>query len=45
MKSAIALRHVHLEDLDTLPPLLDERGYAVQYIDASIENPATVHDQ
>ncbi|AME28095.1 MULTISPECIES: glutamine amidotransferase [Burkholderiaceae] len=38
MKSVIAIRHVHFEDLGTIEPLLAERGYAVRYIDAAIED-------
>lgn len=35
MKTAIAIRHVCFEDLGTLQPLLESRGYAIQYIDAT----------
>lgn len=38
MKSAIALRHVHFEDLGVLEPLLVEQGYAVRYVDAPTED-------
>lgn len=33
VKTALALRHIHFEDLGTLEPLLRERGYNIQYHD------------
>ncbi|KAA8998949.1 glutamine amidotransferase [Affinibrenneria salicis] len=38
MKSVIAIRHVHFEDLGTLAPLLQQRGYEIRYVDASLED-------
>lgn len=38
MKSAIAVRHVHFEDLGVLEPVLAEQGYAVRYVDAPTED-------
>lgn len=38
MKSVIAIRHLHFEDLGTLEPLFRERGYEVDYIDATVDD-------
>ena len=38
MKTAQAIRHVHFEDLGTITPLLRERGYAVQHVDACTDD-------
>ncbi len=38
MKTVVALRHVHFEDLGTLAPLLRERGWTIRYIDALLDD-------
>jgi GMP synthase (glutamine-hydrolysing) len=38
MPSAIAIRHVAFEDLGTLAPLLERRGYACSYRDAAVDD-------
>ncbi len=38
MPTAIALRHVAFEDLGTLGPLLERRGYAISYRDAGVDD-------
>jgi GMP synthase (glutamine-hydrolysing) len=45
MKSAVAIRHIHFEALGTLEPLLHERGYTVQYVDATVEDLAALDVQ
>jgi len=40
MKRALALRHVHFEDLGTLAGPLAERGYAIDYVEAGSRLPA-----
>lgn len=36
MKKAIALRHIHFEDLGTLETVLFDHGYEIQYIDPTL---------
>jgi len=36
MKTAIALRHVHFENLGTLAAVLNEHGYQLQYLDPTL---------
>lgn len=37
MKTVLALRHVHFEDLGIFEPVLQAHGYAIRYVDATIE--------
>lgn len=37
MKTAIALRHIHFEDLGTLDVVLAEQGYELRYLDATLD--------
>jgi len=37
MKTAIALRHIHFEDVGTLAPVLSEAGYSLTYIDPTVQ--------
>ncbi len=38
MKNAIALRHVHFEDLGTFEPVLSQAGYRTHYCDLGIDD-------
>jgi GMP synthase (glutamine-hydrolysing) len=38
MKRALAIRHVHFEDLGTFGPVLEAHGYSIAYADAGIDD-------
>ncbi|TAM88427.1 MAG: glutamine amidotransferase, partial [Candidimonas sp.] len=42
MKTTVAIRHVHFENLGTLEPLLRGRGHDICYIDATVDDLAAV---
>ena len=38
MPSAVAIRHVHFEDLGAFAPVLERRGYAIDYCDVGVHD-------
>lgn len=42
MKSALAIRHVHFEDLGIVAPVLEAHGYEVAYVDAGVDDLAAI---
>jgi GMP synthase (glutamine-hydrolysing) len=43
MKSVLALRHVHFEDLGAFEAPLKDAGYTIRYSDAGLDDPRTFH--
>ena len=37
-KTALAIRHVHFEDLGVFEPVLEQRGYAIRYVEAGLDD-------
>ena len=44
MNRALALRHVHFEDLGTFGPVLEAHGYSVAYADAGLDDLAAIDE-
>lgn len=44
MKRALAIRHVHFEDIGVFGPVLTERGYHVAYADAGLDDLSAIEE-
>ena len=44
MKKALAVRHVHFEDLGSFAPALEAHGYAIAYADAGVDDLTAVDE-